>query len=216
MLQMLLDPNESVIQPQVDIPDQPQLEPLYPTSTASVYCVAGVNPVGYVPPFFRQAAPITSTTLRRNFEACNLGRFLGNLAWQRYLGRQIVHPVETMFLNGEFKPIRRANFVDGAFILDGLTLQVDDQGKMALQAIGNFLGTIPEIPAPIRQSPFFPPAGLSVQPVPNQTAFVNISVRPIQLVAFGGTTPYAFSATGLPAGVSCSLSGLITGSPTTA
>jgi hypothetical protein len=55
-----------------------------------------------------------------------------------------------------------------------------------------------------------------VQPVPSQTAFVDVSIRPIQLVAYGGTTPYAFSATGLPAGLSCSLSGLITGSPTTA
>jgi hypothetical protein len=36
-----------------------------------------------------------------------------------------------------------------------------------------------------------------------------------QLQASGGTAPYAFAATGLPAGLSCSVGGLITGTPTT-
>lgn len=37
-----------------------------------------------------------------------------------------------------------------------------------------------------------------------------------QLGASGGTAPYTWSATGLPTGLTCSSSGLISGTPTTA
>jgi Zn-dependent metalloprotease len=50
----------------------------------------------------------------------------------------------------------------------------------------------------------------------NQTGTVGVATS-LQLVASGGTTPYTFSATGLPAGLSInSSSGLISGTPSTA
>ncbi len=36
----------------------------------------------------------------------------------------------------------------------------------------------------------------------------------VQLAAEGGAAPYSWGATGLPAGLSCSASGLISGTPT--
>ncbi|WP_285747743.1 S8 family serine peptidase [Lentzea sp. NBRC 105346] len=49
----------------------------------------------------------------------------------------------------------------------------------------------------------------------NQTSTVGQAVN-LQLSASGGTPPYTWSVTGLPAGLSASSSGLITGTPTTA
>jgi hypothetical protein len=49
----------------------------------------------------------------------------------------------------------------------------------------------------------------------SQSTVVGTSVS-LQLSASGGTAPYTWSATGLPAGLSISSSGLISGSPTTA
>jgi hypothetical protein len=45
---------------------------------------------------------------------------------------------------------------------------------------------------------------------------VGVAYGPIQLNASGGVMPYEWSATGLPAGLSCSTDGSVTGTPTTA
>ncbi|CRK56036.1 Carboxypeptidase T [Alloactinosynnema sp. L-07] len=59
-------------------------------------------------------------------------------------------------------------------------------------------------------------AGVSVANPGNQTGTVGTAAS-VQLTASGGTAPYTWSATGLPAGVSInSTSGLISGTPTTA
>jgi hypothetical protein len=56
---------------------------------------------------------------------------------------------------------------------------------------------------------------LSVNNPGNQTGTVGVAVS-LTVTASGGTTPYSFSATGLPAGLSISGSGVISGTPTTA
>jgi hypothetical protein len=58
------------------------------------------------------------------------------------------------------------------------------------------------------------PAQLTVTNPGSQTSSVNTAITPLQLQASGGTAPYTFSATGLPAGLSISAGGLITGTPT--
>ncbi|WP_354639920.1 M4 family metallopeptidase [Kitasatospora camelliae] len=59
------------------------------------------------------------------------------------------------------------------------------------------------------------PGGPSVTNPGNQTTQINTAVS-LQVQASGGTAPLTFSATGLPAGLSISSSGLITGTPTAA
>ncbi|WP_412537926.1 trypsin-like serine protease [Longispora sp. K20-0274] len=62
-----------------------------------------------------------------------------------------------------------------------------------------------------------PPSGISVTNPGAQTSTVGSAVTPVGHTASGGTAPYAWSATGLPAGLSISSStGQITGTPTTA
>ncbi|WP_367127139.1 S8 family serine peptidase [Saccharothrix sp. HUAS TT1] len=58
------------------------------------------------------------------------------------------------------------------------------------------------------------PGGPSVTNPGNQSTVVGNAVS-LQLSASGGSAPYAFSATGLPPGLSISSSGLVTGTPTT-
>jgi hypothetical protein len=48
----------------------------------------------------------------------------------------------------------------------------------------------------------------------NQSSPVNRAITPLQLSAGGGTSPYQWTATGLPTGLSISTSGLISGTPT--
>ncbi|WP_018348107.1 proprotein convertase P-domain-containing protein [Longispora albida] len=62
-----------------------------------------------------------------------------------------------------------------------------------------------------------PPGGMSVSNPGNQTSTVGTAITPVTHTASGGTAPYTFSATGLPAGVQINAStGQITGTPTTA
>ncbi|MFE9746538.1 S8 family serine peptidase [Saccharothrix saharensis] len=58
------------------------------------------------------------------------------------------------------------------------------------------------------------PGGPAVTNPGNQSTVVGTPVS-LQLSASGGTAPYTFSATGLPAGLSISSSGLVSGTPTT-
>ncbi|MER5264487.1 S8 family serine peptidase [Actinosynnema sp. NPDC002837] len=57
------------------------------------------------------------------------------------------------------------------------------------------------------------PGGPAVTNPGNQSTVVGTAVS-LQLSASGGTVPYTFSATGLPAGLSISSSGLVSGTPT--
>jgi hypothetical protein len=57
-------------------------------------------------------------------------------------------------------------------------------------------------------------AALLVDNPGKQTAVVKRAIAPLQLTASGGTPPYTWSATGLPAGLSISAGGLVTGTPT--
>ncbi|MEV1115748.1 S8 family serine peptidase [Actinosynnema sp. NPDC049800] len=57
------------------------------------------------------------------------------------------------------------------------------------------------------------PGGPAVTNPGNQSTVVGTAVS-LQLSASGGTAPYTFSATGLPAGLSISSSGLVSGTPT--
>ncbi|WP_436498759.1 S8 family serine peptidase [Actinokineospora sp. HUAS TT18] len=60
------------------------------------------------------------------------------------------------------------------------------------------------------------PGGVTVTNPGNKSGTVGTAVPALQLSASGGTAPYTWSATGLPAGLSISTSGSITGTPTTA
>ena len=48
----------------------------------------------------------------------------------------------------------------------------------------------------------------------NQSSPVSKAITPLQLTASGGASPYTFTATGLPTGLTISSSGLISGTPT--
>ncbi|MEU8259182.1 ExeM/NucH family extracellular endonuclease [Micromonospora sp. NPDC048999] len=50
----------------------------------------------------------------------------------------------------------------------------------------------------------------------NQNATVGASIAPLTLNASGGTTPYTWTATGLPAGLVISSAGVVSGTPTSA
>jgi hypothetical protein len=59
------------------------------------------------------------------------------------------------------------------------------------------------------------PAPVSVTNPGNQTGTVGTPISNLTLSATGGTPPYTWSATGLPAGLTISTSGVISGTPTT-
>lgn len=62
-----------------------------------------------------------------------------------------------------------------------------------------------------------PPLTLSLAAIPNQSGTVGVPITPIDPVPGGGTAPYSWGATGLPAGLAINItSGAITGTPTAA
>ena len=58
--------------------------------------------------------------------------------------------------------------------------------------------------------------GLAITPLTAPNGTVNVAYPATQVSATGGTAPYTFTATGLPAGLSISAGGSITGTPTAA
>ena len=60
------------------------------------------------------------------------------------------------------------------------------------------------------------PTPVSVADPGHQFSTANQAINPVTLAASGGTAPYTWSATGLPAGLSISASGTISGTPTMA
>ena len=62
-----------------------------------------------------------------------------------------------------------------------------------------------------------PPTGSPTVTNPgNRTATVGTAISNLTLAATGGTTPYTWTATGLPAGLTVSSGGVVSGTPTTA
>ncbi|WP_432832378.1 ExeM/NucH family extracellular endonuclease [Dactylosporangium sp. CA-092794] len=59
-------------------------------------------------------------------------------------------------------------------------------------------------------------AAVTVTNPGTQNATVGTAIAPLTLAASGGTAPYTWSATGLPAGLSISTAGVVTGTPTAA
>lgn len=59
------------------------------------------------------------------------------------------------------------------------------------------------------------PTPVSVTNPGNQTATVGKVIAPLTLAASGGSAPYAWSATGLPPGLTMSSGGVVSGTPTT-
>ncbi|MFU8851541.1 ExeM/NucH family extracellular endonuclease [Micromonospora sp. SL1-18] len=59
-------------------------------------------------------------------------------------------------------------------------------------------------------------AAITVTKPGTQNAVVGASIAPLTLSASGGTAPYAWTATGLPAGLAISSAGVVSGTPTAA
>ncbi|HET8661998.1 MAG TPA: proprotein convertase P-domain-containing protein [Micromonosporaceae bacterium] len=58
--------------------------------------------------------------------------------------------------------------------------------------------------------------GLTVSNPGNQTSTVGTAITPVSHTASGGTSPYTFTGSGLPPGLSLSSAGTVSGTPTTA
>jgi hypothetical protein len=59
------------------------------------------------------------------------------------------------------------------------------------------------------------PSPVTVTNPGSQTSTAGTPITPLQLAASGGTAPYTWSVTGLPAGLTAGSSGLVSGTPTT-
>ncbi|HJQ42052.1 MAG TPA: Ig domain-containing protein, partial [Jatrophihabitantaceae bacterium] len=59
------------------------------------------------------------------------------------------------------------------------------------------------------------PSPLAATNPGSRTATVGTAISPLQLQASGGTTPYTWSAVGLPSGLTISSTGSVSGTPTT-
>jgi len=59
------------------------------------------------------------------------------------------------------------------------------------------------------------PSPVTVTNPGSQTSTAGTTITPLPLVASGGTAPYTWSVTGLPAGLTASSGGLVSGTPTT-
>jgi|GEM_PF-3657960 len=125
-------------------------------------------------------------------------------------------PPKEWLLNPE--PFVVCHVHDCAFVMDAPSLSIDANngaGQCKLTFAGIKYGTITRIPAPPIPPLYFPQVGLHIVPIANLGLLKDVSIASIQMQAIGGALPYSWSGS-LPAGLSISSGGLISGSPTTA
>src|SRR5207244_1509354 len=70
--------------------------------------------------------------------------------------------------------------------------------------------------APTPASDSGTPGGVTVTSPGDQSATVGTAIAPLTLAATGGSTPYTWTAVGLPAGLEISVAGVVSGTPTAA
>jgi hypothetical protein len=176
----------------------------------------GAAVTGYagVSPFVNSNEFANASTLTTKAECEQYARYLGRLKWQRYYSRELASGYGTTLSYAPFQGVDAGN---GSYIRDrfGISLNQDgDSWQFVEDCIGNKTGTIPEIQAPPLPYPPLLVSTLNIGAIANQSFIQNIPISSITIFSTGGQSPYTYSSTTLPSGLSLSSGGVLSGTPT--
>ncbi len=185
----------------------------YPVIQKPLLAKVQTNYAG-VSPFVQSRDFVSASTLTSNAELADYARWLGSVRWQRYYSREIASGYQSTLSYSPFQGVYAGN---GVFIRDRFGISLNREGdswQFVEDCIGNKVAGIPEIAAPPIPFPPLLTTALNIGTIPNLSVVVDTAISPINLAASGGTTPYVFSSSTLPSGLSISGSQIV-GTPTT-
>lgn len=168
-----------------------------------------------VSPFVNSNEFAQASTLTTKGECEKYARYLGALKWQRYYGRELASGYGTVLNYAPFQGVYAGN---GAYIRDrfGISLNREgDEWQFVEDCIGNKTGTITEIAPPSYPYPPLLTSTLNIGAIPNQSFTQSVIIPSLTFNSSGGQTPYTYSSTTLPAGLSLSSAGVLSGTPST-
>lgn len=176
----------------------------------------GAVETGYagVSPFVNSNEFAQASTLTTKAECERYARYLGQLKWQRYYGRELAAGFGTVLGYVPFQGVYAGN---GSYIRDrfGVSLNFEDGAWQFVEdCIGNKVASIPEIPSPSYPAPALLLGTLNIGAMPNQSYTQGLPITSLVFNSSGGATPYTYSSTTLPSGLSLSSGGVLSGTPT--
>jgi len=129
-------------------------------------------------------------------------------------------PVPSEWLANGCRPFQLAYLHDRIALIDQPTIDIVRQGESNVSVefsfLGLFLGLAASLPDPLPPLPRLALTGLSVRSQESIFVSVGVAIAPITFVASGGNTPYAWSSSALPSGLSLNAGGVLSGIPTIA
>lgn len=185
-----------------------------PLVTENLVGNCDLQPVGWTP--FRK------TQYREDVGFCPSQAHIDLIAQQiglreirRRDGVLVTMPLPIEWLAAGCPPLQRCQIAGGEYQIDNAILAIDGAAKTCTFAFaGGRVGTItPPIPDPFPPSPWLPQFGVSIVPIAGVVTAVGVPIAPTQLYAVGGTGPYTWSAPSLPAGLTLSTDGILSGTP---
>lgn len=166
-----------------------------------------------VSPFVQSKEFENASTLTTKAECERYAKYLGEIKWQRYYGRELASGFGTVLGYIPFQGVHAGN---GAYIRDrfGISLnQEDEEWQFVEDCIGNKTGTIPEIAPPSYPAPPLLTSTLNIGDAPTQNLVQGVVIAPITFYSSGGLAPYTYTSTTLPSGLSLSSGGVLSGTP---
>lgn len=195
------------------IPEITYRPPPYPVIQRPLLATVETGYAG-ISPFVQSKDFESASTLTTKAECDRYARYLGQIKWQRYYGRELASGFGTTLNYAPFQGVYAGN---GSYIRDrfGISLNRDgDAWQFVEDCIGNKTGSIPEIAPTVYPFPPLLTSSLNIGAVPTQNLVQGIAITPITFTSSGGQSPYTYSSTALPAGLSLSSGGVLTGTPT--
>jgi hypothetical protein len=167
-----------------------------------------------VSPFVNSNEFANASTLTTKAECEKYAQYLGQLKWQRYYGRELASGFGSTLSYAPFQSVHAGN---GVFIRDRFGISLNQEGdswQFVEDCIGNKFASIPEVQAPPLPYPPVLVTALNIGAIANLTLTQNLPISSITFNSSGGVTPYTYSSTTLPSGLSLSSGGVLSGTPT--
>lgn len=129
--------------------------------------------------------------------------------------RMITMPLPREWVNAGLYPLPVFRIHNAYWCVENPAITYEQGTGLELRFQGDRLGRAPIVPNPPDPAPYALTPGLRINPVGGVVVEVGQAIAPVQFVAAGGTAPYTFSGS-VPAGLTLSSGGLLSGTPTAA
>jgi hypothetical protein len=203
------------IQPGVT-PESPQAQSEYDYTTEIYTGTCTINPVGWSA-FLPKQLSIDVGFIPSQAIAQKLACWISRIELGRRDATEYTLPVPNEWLANGCVPFQLAYMHDRICLIDQPTIDIIRQGENGVSVefsfLGIFLGLVATLPDPAPPTPKLAISGLSVKAQESIFVVSGVAIAPITFVASGGNTPYTWSSSALPSGLSLSSGGVLSGTP---